>query len=138
MFKDAIRLFGVWQAMCCTSVMKGFKVEVSRLPCSIAVMLPERHTGVCRCSENTAESCTRLAGKTGDAPDLLRVVESRLASLVEVLATASFNAVLLSTHRSIHKKSENVSLFSGSQNFGRIRNLWMRLFFFHDQFGGDK
>lgn len=47
MFKDVIRLFGVWQAMCCTAVMKGFKVEASRLLCSIAVMLPERHTAVC-------------------------------------------------------------------------------------------
>lgn len=138
MFKDAIRLFGVWLAMCCTAAMKGFKVVESSLSCSIAVMLSELHTAVCRCSERPVESCTRLAGKNGDAPDLLRVVESRLTSLVEVLATASFNAVLLSTHRSIHKKSENVLLFSGPQDFRRIRNLWMRLFFFHDQSGDDK
>ena len=43
---------------------------------------------------------------------------------------ASLNAVLLLACRSIHKKSENVSLFSGPQDLGRVRNLWMRLFFF--------
>jgi len=138
MFKDAIRLFGVWQAMCCTAAMKGCKVVESRLPCSIAVMLSGRHTAVCRCSERTAESRSPLAGKTGDAPELLRVVEGRLTSLAEVLAAASLNAALVLPLRSIHKKSENVLLFSGPLNLGRIRNLWMRLFFFHDQFGGDK
>lgn len=138
MFKDAIRLFGVWPAMCCTAAMKGFKVVVSRLPCSIAAMLPERHTAVCRCSERPVESSTRLAGKTGDAPEFLRVVEGRFTSLAEVLAAASLNAALLLLLRSIHKKSENVLLFSGPLNLGRIRNFWMRPFFFHDQFGGDK
>lgn len=138
MLKDVIRLFGVWQVMCCTVAMKSFKAVESRLPCSIAVMLSGRHTAVCRCSESRVESSTRLAGKNGDAPEFLRVVQGRLTTLAEVLAVASLNAALLLLLRSIHKKSENVLLFSGPQDFGRIRNLWMRLFFFHDQFGGDK
>lgn len=138
MLKDVIQLFGVWLAMFCNAAMKGCKAVESRLPCSIRLMLSERHTAVWRCSERAAESRSRLVGKNGDAPEFLRVVQGRLTTLAEVLAVASLNAALLLLLRSIHKKSENVLLFSGPQDFGRIRNLWMRLFFFHDQFGGDK
>ena len=138
MLKDVIQLFGVWLAMFCNAAMKGCKAVESRLPCSIRLMLSERHTAVWRCSERAAESRSRLVGKNGDAPEFLRVVQGRLTTLAEVLAVASLNAALLLLLRSIHKKSENVLLFSGPQDFGRIRNLWMRLFFFHDQFGDDK
>lgn len=84
MLKDVIRLFGVWLAMCSNAAMKGCKAVESRLPCSIRLMLSELHTAVWRCSERAAESASRLAGKTGDVPEFLRVVEGRLTTLAVV------------------------------------------------------
>ena len=128
MLKDVIQLFGVWLAMFCNAAMKGCKAVESRLPCSIRLMLSERHTAVWRCSERAAESRSRLVGKTGDAPEFLRLAEGHLPFLALALAVVSLNAVQRLTCHLIRKKSENVLLFSGPQDFGRIRMSWSSFF----------